>query len=487
MHKLGTRYLWFNLALVVGSLLGVLLLVQSAVNYFQVSRYLVLAELRREAQRQVNLIARDASQLGFQEPAKLQPVLEEARQEAPGKFAWIRLIDRDGKVLAQSGEAVGSPGALPRPPDETEGRPAAADIRSTTRGRVLVAIMPLRARRPFGDPGARPQAPPAAEGTPTAGARNQQQDRPPGSGFRGGPRYLEMALYLSSVSATFGPLERNLTVSSLAALGLVASMLLLWLRFPHYVRGKQLEQQTELARKVQNDLLPPPNLTLPNLDFAAACVPAWQVGGDFYDVFTAKDGRIAIAVGDVSGKGLPASVVAGLLLGAIRSSDWSKDTERHEIASAQLSELLRTRTSVERFASLFWCYYDPATRVLSYVNAGHLPPIMASRNGKGSIEVKLLEEGGPVLGVIPEVRYRQGSATVSDGGLIVLYSDGVVEAENSSQEQYGERRLQDVITANANRPSHEIRDEILRDVQRFLGKERAQDDLTLVVARLRNG
>jgi hypothetical protein len=485
MHKLGPRYLWFNLALVVGSLLGVLLLVQSAVTYYQVSRYLFFAELRREAQRQVSLIAREASQLGFQEPAKLQPVLEEVRQETPNKIAWIRLIDRDGKVLIQSGSPVGSPGALPRPPDEAEGSPPAADIRSTTEGRVLVTVTPLRFRRAFGDRDLQPPASPTAD-APT-GPRNQQPDRPPGPGFRGGPRYLEIALYLSSVSATFGPLERNLTVSSLAALGLVASMLLLWLRFPHYIRGKQLEQQTELARKVQNDLLPPANLTLPNMDFAAVCVPAWQVGGDFYDVFTARDGRIAIAVGDVSGKGLPASVVAGLLLGAIRSSDWMTGAGRHEIASAQLSELLRTRTSVERFASLFWCYYDPTTRVLSYVNAGHLPPIMASRNGNGSTEIERLEEGGPVLGVIPDVGYRQGSAAVSDGGLIVLYSDGVVEAENSAQEQYGEQRLQDVIAANAHRHSHEIRDDILRDVRHFLGKERAQDDLTLVVARLRNG
>ena len=297
---------------------------------------------------------------------------------------------------------------------------------------------------------------------------------------------MEIALYLASASATFGPLVRNLVVSSLAALGLVASMILLWLRFPHYIRGKQLEQQTELARKVQTDLLPPPDLSLPNLDFAAECVPAWQVGGDFYDVFTTRDGRIALALGDVSGKGLPASVVAGLLLGAIHSSDWLTGAPRHEAASVQLSELLRTRTSAERFASLFWCYYDPAARMLSYVNAGHLPPMMASRNGNGSIEVRRLEEGGPVLGVIPGVGYRQGSAAVSDGGLIVLYSDGVVEAENSSREEYGEQRLQAVIAANARRPSKEVRDEILRDVENFLGKEQAQDDLTLVVARLRS-
>ncbi|NWG13320.1 MAG: PP2C family protein-serine/threonine phosphatase [Acidobacteria bacterium] len=487
MPRFGTRYLLFNLALVMGTLLGVLLLVQSAVNYYQVSRIMVIAELRREAQRQVNSIAREAVQLGVQDSARLQPVFDGVRQEAPDKIAWIRLIGRDGGVLVQSGAPVGPPGAIPRPPEEIEaGRPA-ADIRTTAEGRVLVTVTPLRIRRAFGEPGSRPPDQPAAQGETPPAQRDQQTGQPPGPGFRGGPRYVEVALYFSSASATFGPLVRNLVVSSLAALGLVASMVLLWLRFPHYVRGKQLEQQTELARKVQSDLLPPPNLTLPNLDFAAECVPAYQVGGDFYDVFTARDGRVAMALGDVSGKGLPASVVAGLLLGAVRSSDWMSGAGPHEAASAQLSELLRTRTSAERFASLFWCYYDPAARRLHYVNAGHLPPMLATRNGDRSFDVHRLEEGGPILGVLPNVAYRQGSTAVSDDGLIVLYSDGVVEAENSAGELYGEERLQAAIAANAHRPSHEIRDEILGDVQQFLGKARAQDDLTLVVARLRSG
>jgi sigma-B regulation protein RsbU (phosphoserine phosphatase) len=263
-------------------------------------------------------------------------------------------------------------------------------------------------------------------------------------------------------------------------------MVLLWLRFPNYVRGKQLEQQTELARQVQTDLLPPPNLSFENLDFAAECVPAWQVGGDFYDVFTTPEGRIAIVLGDVSGKGLPASVVAGLLLGAIRSSPWPQGSAAHEAASAQLSELLRTRTAVERFASLFWCYYEPDSRELRYVNAGHLPPMVVGRNSHGAVEVRRLEDGGPVLGVLPDPVYRQGSAAITDGSLLVLYSDGVVEATNASDEQFGEERLRSILSQNADRPSAEIRDQILDQVQRFLGKQRAQDDLTLVVARLQS-
>ncbi|MFB3776264.1 MAG: PP2C family protein-serine/threonine phosphatase [Bryobacteraceae bacterium] len=464
MVKLGARYLWFKLALVVGSLLGLLLLYESFTTYYQVSRIMVLAELRREAQRQANLVARDVVQVGFDDAAKLRSVLEELRHESGSRIAWIRVIAPTGETLAQAGTPVGSPPRL-RPPQEAMEGPPPSEIRSTPEGRVLVMVLPLMARRPLGQP-------PQLQGPPPATAQRRR------------PRFVEIALYVEGGSATFGTLLTNLIINTTAALGLVASMVLLWLRFPNYVRGKQLEQQTELARQVQTDLLPPPNLTLKEVDFAAECLPAWQVGGDFYDVFSAPDGRIAIVLGDVSGKGLPASVVAGLLVGAIRSSPWLQGSAEHEAASAELSELLRTRTSVERFASLFWCYYEPDAQVLRYVNAGHLPPMIATRNDNGEVEVRQLEDGGPVLGVLPGAAYRQGSASVSSGDLLVLYSDGVVEATNSRDEQFGEERLQAVVRASAARPAGEIRDAILREVERFLGKQRAQDDLTLVVARL---
>jgi sigma-B regulation protein RsbU (phosphoserine phosphatase) len=487
MLKLGARYIWFKFALVAGSLLGLLLLYQSFSTYYQVSRIMVLAELRREAQRQVNLLARDAIQVDFQDPANLRPVLDELRQEAPTRIAWIRLIDLGGHTLVQSGTPAGAPASIqPR----QDGAPPPADVRSTEHGRVLVTVLPLplRDRRHSGQPGNSPSgaAPKERPGRP----RPAEPGRTPSPGYRPGPRMVEIALYMAGASATFGSLLRNLIINSSAAIGLVASMILIWARFPNYVRGKQLEQQTELARQVQTDLLPPANLTFKNVDFAAECVPAWQVGGDFYDLFSTPEGRVAIVLGDVSGKGLPASVVAGLLLGAIRSSAWLQGSAEHEAASTQLSELLRTRTAVERFASLFWCYYEPETRELRYVNAGHLPPMVVSRNrgpsGSAAVEIQRLEDGGPVLGVLPSPIYRQATTVVADGSLFVLYSDGVVEATNASDEQFGEERLRAILSRSADKPSTEIRDEILKQVQLFLGKERAQDDLTLVVARLQS-
>jgi len=499
MPKLSGRYFWFRLALVLGSLLGVLLLVESVLTYYHVSRFMVAGELRREAQRQINLLARDAFQSGPPDEARLQQAAEELRSEAASRIAWVRIIDGRGRVLAQSGIPVGSPPPIRQTREEDEGVQPQADIRQTPQGPVMVVMLPLRARRTFGEPGVRPVLKNGSPQLPQLPARGPELNAPgaakngskaptppplvPRPEFFAGLRMVEIGLYMNSASATYGSLLTNLIISSSAAIGLVASMILLWARFPNYVRGKQLEKQTELARQVQHDLLPPPDLKLGHLEFAAQCISAWQVGGDFYDIFATGDGRVAIALGDVSGKGLPASVVAGLLLGAIRSSNWMNGPEEHTRATRQLSELLRMRTSIERFASLFWCCYDPAARTLNYVNAGHLPPLVLSRNGDGTLKNHTLDQGGPVLGVIADPEYTQGSVHLPEGGLMVLYSDGVVEATNSQDEQFGEERLRAAIERHAHLTAAEIRDLILEQVQAFLGKERAQDDLTLVVAR----
>jgi sigma-B regulation protein RsbU (phosphoserine phosphatase) len=139
---------------------------------------------------------------------------------------------------------------------------------------------------------------------------------------------------------------------------------------------------------------------------------------------------------------------------------------------------------LERFASLFWCYYEPESQLLRYVNAGHPPPILVRRKGEGELEIQRLTEGGPVLGLLQGANYRQGQAVVGAGDLLVLFSDGVVEATNASGEQFDEDRLLAVILENSAGSAAEIREETLKRVRAFLGQEPAQDDLTLVVARV---
>jgi sigma-B regulation protein RsbU (phosphoserine phosphatase) len=469
MKKFAWGYVWLRILLATGLLLGLLLLAQSVVTYYQVTKVLVTAELRRQAQQYVMSIEREGRRLGIRDPADLNSLLDDMRQYASNKIAWVIVTDMTGHTLVRSGNAVGAPFPAERLRATFGDLTPLTEVRHSEGGDVLVTALPLRVAW-------RPRIPGGVEGPV----------REPGraSGPRPEPRIVEIALYLKSATGTFGRLRTNLIVSSSAAFGLVASMILLWLRLPHYVRGKQLERQTDLARQVQMDLLPAADVSFDGLDFAAVCVPALQVGGDFYDVFSAGRAGIAIAVGDVSGKGLPASVVVGLLLGAVRASGWMEGRGEHEACSRRLNELLRTRTSLERFASLFWCYYEPGSRVLRYVNAGHLPPFLVGRNGEREFQMQRLTEGGPVLGLLRSADYRQGQAEVRDGDLLVLYSDGVVEATSASGEQFDEDRLLAAIRENVTRSPAEIREEILKRVYRFLDKEQAQDDLTLVVARI---
>ncbi len=474
------RYLWLKGFLATGLFLSLLLLVESAFTYYHVSRQLVSDQLAREAERQVLAVDRGLRQSEASNAEQQRSVLEEIRQDNAAKIAWMRIIDPTGKAVVEVGEPAGPPlvtaDGVVRPEGLTP-----SELRDTSKGRVLVSLLPLRRIRfrPGSDAAPAPPRFPAAAQSPEAG---RSELRPPAA--RQGPRLLEIALYLESASSVFSPLRRNLIVSSLAALGLATAMILIWVRFPRYVRGKQLEEQLELARKVQADLLPPSNAALGGLDFAAACVPAWQVGGDFYDVFTTSQNHVAFVLGDVSGKGLSAALLMGMLHGALRSMRWMGTPADQEISWGQLNHLLSTRTGPERFASLFWGSYDREARIIRYVNAGHPPPLLMRPHGNGTCKISRLEEGGPVLGAIRTATYHQGEVPVQPGDLLVLYSDGISEAANTSGEEFGEERLRSVIQENCARPPSEILGEILEQVRSFVQKVPPQDDMTLVVARV---
>lgn len=476
------RYLLFKVFLVIGVLLGVLLLVQSIRNYRYVSGQLARAELNREASVHLNRILYLARQADATEDPTLAGTLREYLGEENAKIAWLRLISAEGEILAQAGEPTGPPLAPEKVRESFEAGEHLYEVRETYRGRVLVTLRPFRYRLGIQRAGPEFREPPPRPPQP-GGGRPSEAGQPPAPPR--GPRMnlLEIALHWHSVDTELASLRRNLIVSVSAALALVAAMVVLGLRLNHYVRGKQLEQQLELARRVQQDLLPANSRFPDSVDVAAVCDPAWQIGGDFYDIFPVDRERVVMLLGDVSGKGLPAALVMGLLHGAVRSTPWAGDCTGHEEALRRINELLCTRTSVERFATMFWCYYDPARQALCYVNAGHLPPFLATCNGSGQPELKRLEEGGPVLGVIPTAQYRQGEMNFQPGDVLVIYSDGVVEATNPAGDEFGEARLSAIIRENHARPVAEIRDEILRQVRAFAGGEEQQDDLTLVVVR----
>ena len=466
------RYLWFKLSVAFGLMLGLLLLVQTVMTYRYVAHSLIRQEAEREAERRLASIGRAARLTGSRQSATQTPVLLEQVHEAPAQIAWIRILNIDGRVIAESEKISGAPvykrgdlGTM------TANRDRHSEERATASGTVVVTLNPLRfgpppfAHRPD-DPAGQISSPPPA--------------RVPG---RPAPEFAEIAIYLDGVSTNFGPLRENTVIGTAAAFALLGAVIVMALRFRNYMDGKHMEEEIALARRVQNDLFPAEGSMATSLAFAAKCVPAYQVGGDLYDVFEADDGEVGLVLGDVSGKGLSAALLMGVVQGAVRASSATGAAANHEHAAERLNHLICLKTARERFVSLFWCYFDPRQAILRYVNAGHLPPLLVRRRG-GKPEVVRLTEGGPVLGLLPGARYTQAEIGIHSGDLLVVFSDGIVEAANARDEEFGEDGVIASIERHWNQAPGEVCAAILDDVKSFLGKELPQDDQTLLVVRL---
>jgi sigma-B regulation protein RsbU (phosphoserine phosphatase) len=296
---------------------------------------------------------------------------------------------------------------------------------------------------------------------------------------------VEIAIVPESVSASFASLRWNLIVGVVASLTLMTALILLAVRFPHYLRGQQIERELNLARRVQADLLPSAETISPYVDFSAECISAWQVGGDFCDVFHVAEDRTALVLGDVSGKGISAALLMALIHGAIHSVSWTRSTQDHVSASRQLNALLCQKTASERFTSLFWGYFDPQRSTIQYINGGHLPPLLL-RKVNDELEIHRLETGGPVMGLLPGANFQQGEEFVAPGDLLVAFSDGVVEATNPEGEEFGDKRLLSVIKEFWDASATDVRNAIHARLKGFTGDTPIVDDQTLIVVRFKH-
>lgn len=468
-----SRFLWFRLSIAFGVALAILLIVETAATYVYVRHTLVRQEAQREAERRIQSVGRAARLTNSRNSAALNPVLHEMVHESAQTLAWMRIVDIEGRVIAES-ERVED---VAKPPEYTpdqlhrvlggrEGPPASF---ATEQGRVVIVLMPLR----FGPPQMRrPPSDPADE------------LRPPAREERAPPEFLETAIYLDGVSVHFGTLRVNLVIGTSAGMALLAAVIVLGLRFPHYMRGKHVEEELALARRVQLDLFPSEKAEHVSLPFAARCVPARHVGGDLYDVFETDDGEVALVLGDVSGKGLPAALLMGVVQGAVRASCGTGAAANHEQAAERLNHLLCMKTARERFVSLFWCFFDRQASVLRYINAGHLPPLLVHCQSGAEPRIVRLDEGGPVLGLLPGARYRQAVEPVSPGDLLIVFSDGILEATNAQDDEFGEEAILNAVEKHSHQPPAEICAAVLEDVRRFLAGLPPHDDQTLLIVRL---
>jgi serine phosphatase RsbU (regulator of sigma subunit) len=453
------QYFWFKASITLGVILGLVLLAQTVWTYKYVASSMVRMEAKRESDRKLQSLIRGTRQTGKRDTATLHTQMDELVKEAPQQIAWMRILDMTGREIVQSGKAAGAPVYADDTLDKiVESRDRLPEVRPTVTGDVLVTVNPLFVGLP-----------PAGKGL----ARTM-----PGVGI------VEIAIYLNGVSTRFGPLRQNLIVGCSAAFALLAAVIVIAFRFRNYLRGKQIEEQLAMARLVQFDLLPPGRLLTRDLEFAARCVPAWQVGGDFYDAFETDDHHIALILGDVSGKGLSAALLMGVVQGAVHASNATGPAGNHEQSAERLNQLLCNKTARERFVSLVWCYFDPIASVLGYINAGHLPALLVRQRGSGNFEVERLDEGGPVLGVLPGATYRQTQVAVLPGDLLIVFSDGILEAANALDQEFGEERILAVVKETWSGSPTEICDAILANVRTFLGTALPHDDQTLMVVRL---
>jgi serine phosphatase RsbU (regulator of sigma subunit) len=452
------KYLVFKASIVLGLCLGLLLLFQTVSTYRLVRTGMVRLEAKREADRRIASLIASRRLAGDRDAAAFYPMIEEIVNGAPQQYAWVRVLQLDGTIITQAGKTgyapAYQPGSLTAILQDRERQP---EIRKTPAGQVLIDISTIRIG----------PAPLPGPGHPmTFGA-------------------IEVAVFTEGVSTRFGALRERLIIGCSAAFALLAAVVIIGLRFRHYIRGKQVEEQLAMARRVQFDLLPAGSLLTRDIEFAAKCVPAWQVGGDFYDAFETEDHQIALVLGDVSGKGISAALLMGVVQGVIHASNGTGSAAKHEQSMERLNHLLCMKTAMERFVSLFWCYFDPASSVLSYINAGHLPPLLVRKGAADEFEVHRLDEGGgPVLGLLPGARYEQADIAILPGDLLVVFSDGILEAANAADEEFGEERILRAIEENWSGSPREICDGVLANVRLFLGKELPHDDQTLMVVRL---
>lgn len=239
----------------------------------------------------------------------------------------------------------------------------------------------------------------------------------------------------------------------------------------------KMQQEVGLAAKIQLDLLPRSNPGLAGYDIFARTIAAQSIGGDYFDFIPMSDGRMALCLGDVSGKGLPASLLMANLQATLRGQTLvSQHTSECLLRS---NKLLLDSTSPEKFATLFYGVIDIRNHTITYSNAGHDWPFLISKDNS----IQRLKTGGLMLGLIEQASYQDEAIPIQVGDVLVIQSDGVSEAMNGSQEQFGEERLQSLILEHKHKSAEEIIDTIVKEVRKHAGAHPQSDDITMMVIK----
>lgn len=246
------------------------------------------------------------------------------------------------------------------------------------------------------------------------------------------------------------------------------------------VREEKLRQDRELqiAREIQESLLPPVAPEIPGFELAGASRPCFEVGGDSYDWIPLADGRLALVVADVAGKGTPASLLMATTHAFVHALAGTAPPER---VIERLNRFLFARTQASRFVTLFYAELDCAGRRLSYVNAGHVPPFLIARAGT----LGRLSAGGPALGLLPEAAYEVGDVALEPGDLLAMVTDGVTEAMSPEEHELGDDRVREALGRLSAQGAGAALGGLVGVVDAWAGSRGRSDDLTALILKAR--
>ena len=241
---------------------------------------------------------------------------------------------------------------------------------------------------------------------------------------------------------------------------------------------KRIKEELRMAFQIQRNLLPKEIPSVKNYDIAAINIPARSVSGDYYDFEDSFKPDIYFCVGDVSGKGMPAALLAANLQATLRGQLFLNNSIGITLKNTNF--ILYNNSSPEKFATLFFSSLNYQSHILKYSNAGHNPPLFFKNYGDKIIR---LREGGMILGIMENSEYREGEIKFEKDDLLVVFSDGITEAMNAEDEEFGEDRLIKAIKEKIREDSNTIVDYIVKQIREFAGKRPQNDDMTIIAIK----
>ena len=244
-----------------------------------------------------------------------------------------------------------------------------------------------------------------------------------------------------------------------------------------------MKRDLQIAREIQTWLLPGAPPRIPGLAIAYATRPANTVAGDYYDVFprpgkTNEDNRVVLAVADVAGKSIPAAMLMATFQASLKTLSTAQ-VALPELAANMNRYACTNSQGGLRFTTAFLAEYDPARRHLDYINAGHNNPILRRASG----QIERLDVGGLPFGIQPDVTYQAGTATLAPGDWLIVFTDGLVEAQNARQEEYGEARLMTALEYGKSFEPSEMLKRLMTELDLFVGTTPQHDDVTCMLLK----